>query len=41
MSAELDEMFVKIDALLTEAASRFGVDLAKVATPARSAKPIR
>jgi HEPN domain-containing protein len=32
---ELDELFVKIDALLTEVASRFGVDLSKAATPAR------
>lgn len=38
--AELDELFAKIDALLRETASRFGVDLT-ASGPAKSAKPIR
>jgi len=38
---ELDAFFAKIDALLTETSSRFGVDLAKNGTSARSAKHIR
>ena len=38
---EMDDLFAKIDALLVEAASRFGVDLAKSGAPAKSAKPLR
>jgi HEPN domain-containing protein len=37
----LDDLFAKIDALLGETASHFGVDLAKGGAPARSAKPLR
>src|SRR5262249_27715530 len=38
---ELDDFFGKIEALLTEAASRFGVDLAMTGAPAKNANPIR
>ena len=41
LGTELDALLKKVDAVLTEAASRFGVDLAKKGAPAASPQPIR